>query len=64
MAVDVNCREAARLLSIANERALVADETQALERHLAKCLYCRNYEIQVKFIRKAAGKFHSDGADQ
>ena len=62
MADDVNCREAARLLSTANERALSADETLALQRHLNQCLYCRNYEIQVKFIRKAAGRFRADDA--
>jgi hypothetical protein len=63
VAADVNCREAARLLSVATERTLLPEETQALERHLAECLYCRNYEIQVKFIHKAAGRFRSGGAD-
>ena len=61
MAIDVNCREAARLLSVATERTLLIEETQALERHLAQCLYCRNYEIQVKFLHKAAGRFIADG---
>ena len=60
MAASVSCREAARLLSAAVDRALSADETQALERHLSACLYCRNYEIQVKFVHKAAGRFQSD----
>ena len=61
MAADVNCRAAARLLSAAIDRELSADETAALERHLAKCLKCRNFEIQVKFIHKAAGRFRSEG---
>jgi len=58
---EVNCRAAARLLSIAIDRALSVEETGALERHLAECLYCTNYEIQVKFLHKAAGRFRADG---
>lgn len=61
MATELNCRAAARLLSVAIDRALTSEETQALERHLAKCLYCRNYEIQVKFLHKAASRFRSGG---
>ena len=57
----VRCREAARLLSAAVDRPLTEEETGALQGHLAACLMCRNYEIQVKFLHKAAGRFHSDG---
>jgi DNA-binding FrmR family transcriptional regulator len=59
MAAEVSCREAVRLLSAAIDRALSGAETTALERHLAECLYCRNYEVQVKFLHKAAGRFLS-----
>jgi hypothetical protein len=58
---EVNCRAAARLLSKAIDRPLSAEEKGALERHLAACLYCRNYEIQVKFLHEAAGRFRSEG---
>jgi hypothetical protein len=58
---ELHCRAAARLLSTAIERALSAAETGALERHLAACLDCRNYEIQVKFLHKAASRFRSEG---
>ena len=59
---DLNCREAARLLSAAHRPLpLTADEAASLERHLAACLNCRNYDAQLKFLRKAAGRFHSEG---
>lgn len=60
MAPELNCRNAARLLSVAIERPLSKEETEALERHLAACLHCRNYEIQVKFLHKAASRFGSE----
>ena len=61
MPAKVNCREAVRLLSAAIDRNLSAEEQGALERHLAACLMCRNYEVQVKFLHQAAGRFHSEG---
>lgn len=59
MAADqrVNCREASRLLSVACERALDEGELTALKTHLDKCLMCRNFDAQLRFLRKAAGTF-------
>ena len=57
----VDCREASRLLSAAHERALSAGETDSLQYHLGRCLMCRNFEAQLKFLRKAAGRFRSGG---
>lgn len=51
---DVDCRNASRLLSLACERALEAEELRALKRHLDGCLMCRNFEKQLVFMRKAA----------
>lgn len=51
------CREASRLLSAANERALSEAERSALSRHLEACLACRNFEQQLAFLRKAATRF-------
>lgn len=53
MADDLHCREAARLLSLAQDRALSADEAEALQQHLGKCFMCRNYESQLGFLRAA-----------
>jgi hypothetical protein len=57
MPAKVDCREASRLLSIAYERALEADENDRLQYHLGRCLMCRNFEGQLKFLRKAARRF-------
>lgn len=62
MEPSLNCREAARLLSLALDRALSAEESEALGRHLARCLACRTYGDQVAFLRKAAGRFREGGA--
>ena len=54
---DLNCREASRLLSLACERALDANEIRALKTHLDECLMCTNFEAQLKFLHKAASVF-------
>ena len=55
----VNCREASRLLSMACERRLSPDELQALQAHLDRCLMCRNFESQLKFLQKASERFRT-----
>lgn len=59
---SVNCREASRLLSAAYDRTLDAAEAEALEYHLGRCLMCRNFDQQLKFLRRAAERFRA-GAD-
>jgi hypothetical protein len=54
---DLDCRNAAKLLSLACERALDDDERAALKRHLGECFMCRNFEDQLKFLREAAKRF-------
>ena len=54
---EVNCRKASRLLSLACERPLGAQELRALKRHLDACLMCRNFDKQLGFLRKAARKY-------
>ena len=58
---DVNCRKASRLLSVACERPLEAKELQALKKHLDKCLMCRNFEAQLRFLHKASEMFRNGG---
>jgi len=36
---------------------------EALQYHLPKCVMCRNFEGQLKFIHAAAGRFR-EGDDQ
>ena len=59
MADSVNCREASRLLSLAHERRLDAGELEALQLHLDKCLMCRNFDSQLKFLQRASEKFRT-----
>jgi hypothetical protein len=56
---DLNCRQASRLLSLACERPLAADELRALKMHLDECLMCTNFEQQLKFLHKAASAFRT-----
>jgi len=59
MAADhrVDCRRASKLLSLACERELDTVEVQALKRHLDACLMCRNFSVQLDFMRKAAKRY-------
>ena len=58
---DLNCRQASRLLSLACERPLEANELRALKMHLDECLMCANFETQLRFLHKASQVFR-DGA--
>lgn len=51
---ESNCRAASRLLSVAYERPLTAEELAALQRHLDKCLMCRNFDSQLNFLHEAS----------
>ena len=62
MAEAFDCRAAARLLSVAQDRALTAGETEALQHHLGLCFMCRNYESQLAFLRAAVQRFRSGEA--
>lgn len=57
----LDCREASKLLSVAYDRSLTAVELEALRHHLERCLMCRNFESQLKFIHDAAERFRSGG---
>jgi hypothetical protein len=55
----VHCRKASRLLSIAYERELTADESASLTYHLDRCLMCRNFDSQLKFLHRASERLRS-----
>ena len=59
---DLYCREASRLISIAYERKLTAQESQDLVRHLEICFMCRNFDTQLKFLHSAAQRYRLGGA--
>jgi hypothetical protein len=54
---DLACRRATRLLSLACERELDAEEVKILNKHLQACLMCRNFEVQLGFLRKASRRY-------
>jgi hypothetical protein len=58
---DLNCRKASRLLSLACERPLDANELRALKIHLDECLMCTNFEAQLRFLHKASEIFRNGG---
>ena len=53
-AESVDCRAASRLLSIAYDRKLSANESQSLTYHLDRCLMCRNFDSQLRFLHRAS----------
>ncbi|MDR3413644.1 MAG: zf-HC2 domain-containing protein [Formivibrio sp.] len=50
----LSCKEASRLLSMAQDRPLTTGETVKLRFHLAMCGACRNFNRQLKIIRLGA----------
>ena len=56
---ELNCRAASRLLSLAHERELTADEREALRHHLDLCFMCRNFESQLEVLHAAARRMAS-----
>ena len=56
---EVNCRAASKLLSIAYERRLGADELAALQRHLDECFMCRNFDSQLRFLHNASQRYRT-----
>jgi len=49
----LNCREATRLYSESQERALTVKERLLLRMHIAMCSGCRNFGEHMKFLREA-----------
>jgi hypothetical protein len=55
----VDCRKASKPLSVACERKLSPSESQALTYHLDRCLMCRNFDSQRRFLHRAAERYRS-----
>jgi hypothetical protein len=55
----VNCREAARMMSDAQERPLGLVDRIKLRLHLHWCVACTRYSRQLAFIRKALRRYAS-----
>lgn len=61
----LNCKDATRLMSEAQDRPLSVGEKLQLEMHLAMCRGCRNFREQMDFLRLACRRFmrRRDGGD-
>lgn len=61
----LNCKEATRVMSEAQDRQLTIGEKLQLEMHLAMCRGCRNFREQMDFLRLACRRFvqRQDGGD-
>jgi len=49
--IVINCKEASRLLSQAQDRSLAHEESAAVRFHLISCRMCREFERQLAFLR-------------
>ncbi|WP_434515751.1 zf-HC2 domain-containing protein [Dechloromonas sp. ARDL1] len=61
----LNCKDATRLMSEAQDRPLSVGEKLQLEMHLAMCRGCRNFREQMDFLRLACRRYlqRRDGND-
>ena len=53
MKIDLDCRDASRLLSAAQDSALPLGERTRLRLHLLICHTCRQVDAQIGFLRRA-----------
>ncbi|MCY7386819.1 MAG: zf-HC2 domain-containing protein [Burkholderiales bacterium] len=59
--IDLSCKEAARLMSHRQDRALSDVETENLKSHLLVCLSCRNFSDQLGVLSRLARRYGNDG---
>ena len=56
----LNCKNATKLMSKAQDHPLDLKERIALRVHITMCSGCNNYNKQMDFIRKACGRMGGD----
>ncbi|MEO8536375.1 MAG: zf-HC2 domain-containing protein [Betaproteobacteria bacterium] len=55
----LSCREAARLVSEAQDRPLTVTERVKLRLHLFVCSGCSRFARQIEFLRDAVARFRT-----
>ena len=55
----INCREASRLLSQAQERGLSPRDWLKLRLHILGCIACTRVELQMRFLRQAMRRYRN-----
>jgi len=58
----MNCQQATRLMSEAQERPLSLREKVALKLHLLICSGCKNFSLQIPFLSQAM-RAYAKGTD-
>ncbi len=53
----LTCKEATRMMSEAQDRPLSIGERLQLQMHLAMCRGCRNFRVQMDFLRTACRRY-------
>ena len=64
MGALLNCKKATKILMEAEERALSPGEIVWLEFHIVRCLDCRNFRRQMKFLKTALEKYGKADPDK
>ena len=57
----MTCHEATRLISEGQDRPLALAERAKLRVHLVVCRFCRQFEIQMGFLRSATRAYLRPG---
>lgn len=52
--LKIKCRQAALLLCDSQDRPLALNERLPLRMHLLVCPACRNFRLQLRFLRQAS----------
>jgi hypothetical protein len=60
----MNCRVATRLMSEAQERPISLSENLSLRMHRMMCRGCRNFEKQMRLLRKASQAFNQGAGER
>jgi hypothetical protein len=55
----IDCRQASRLLSQAQEHPLSAGDRLRLRLHILFCVACKRVEMQLRFLRRAVERYRS-----
>lgn len=59
----MNCKQATRLISESQDRALSFSEKMALKMHVMMCAGCKNFSLQIPFLSQAM-KAYAKGLDE
>ncbi|MEO6362353.1 MAG: zf-HC2 domain-containing protein [Caldimonas sp.] len=57
---ELDCHDAARLISDALDAAVATEDGERLRRHVDLCESCRNVSAQMHFLRRAMRRMGSD----